>query len=335
VRSGGLVRWWRAATSPDERLRRNRIVLAAGSVVVLVGFAAGVRLAKADPVDIAQGRVDAVFDAQAALEAAAPSTTDTTGTTVADVASAMSTVPSAATVPASTTSTSTTLPTLPRRTVIVGDSTAHSLAINAPKGIEAFLDLRDGSVSGCGVQSDGRVRSARTGFNRSFDDCEGWEQRWAKAAEQHGAELALVAIGAWEVFDVEVDGRLIAFGTPEADARITAGLQRGIDALRYVGTHTALIEVPCMRPQDVEGAGVPALPERGDDARVAHLNDLLRQVAAANPDAVTFVAGPTAWCNDPAIASSLAYRWDGVHVYDEGAKLEFEAITSPLLQIPL
>ena len=35
----------------------------------------------------------------------------------------------------------------------------------------------------------------------------------------------------------------------------------------------------CMRPIDVEGAGVPALPERGDDARIAHLNDLLAQVA--------------------------------------------------------
>ncbi len=332
VRSGAATRWWRAVASPDERLRRNRIALAAGSLVVLVGFAAGVRLAKADPVDVAQGEVDAVFDAQVALEATPSSTT---GTTVAGVAGAVSTVPSASTVPASTTSTSTTLPTLPRRTVIVGDSTAHSLAINAPNGIGVFLDLSDGSVSGCGVQSDGRVRSARTGFNRSFDDCEGWEQRWAKAAERHDAELAMVAIGAWEVFDVEVDGRLIAFGTPEADARITAGLQRGIDALRSVGTHVALIEVPCMRPQDVEGAGVPALPERGDDARVAHLNDLLREAAAANPDSVTFVAGPTAWCTDPTIASSLAYRWDGVHVYDEGAKLEFEAITSPLLQIPL
>ena len=34
-----------------------------------------------------------------------------------------------------------------------------------------------------------------------------------------------------------------------------------------------------MRPIDVEGAGVPALPERGDDARIAHLNDLLVEVA--------------------------------------------------------
>jgi hypothetical protein len=147
--------------------------------------------------------------------------------------------------------------------------------------------------------------------------------------------VALVVIGAWDVFDVEVDGQLVQFGTPAGDERFLQGVQRGIDALRAVGVHAALLEVPCMRPQDVEGAGVPALPERGDDTRVAHLNDLLRKAAAANPGAATFVAGPTAWCDDPVIASSLAYRWDGVHVYDDGAKLEFEAITSPLLQIPL
>jgi lysophospholipase L1-like esterase len=89
-----------------------------------------------------------------------------------------------------------------------------------------------------------------------------------------------------------------------------------------------------MRPKDVKGAGVPALPERADDARVAHLNDLLRQVAAADPANVSFVSGPTEWCNDQAIATDLGYRWDGVHVYKPGAKLIYETIAPALLAIP-
>ena len=89
-----------------------------------------------------------------------------------------------------------------------------------------------------------------------------------------------------------------------------------------------------MRPTDVKGAGVPALPERGDDARVAHLNDLLRQVAATDPTNVSFVSGPTEWCNDPAVSSDLGYRWDGVHVYKPGAKLIYETIAPALLAIP-
>ena len=90
-----------------------------------------------------------------------------------------------------------------------------------------------------------------------------------------------------------------------------------------------------MRPQIVKGAGVPALPERGDDARVAHVNDLLRDLAAANPATTTFVSGPTQYCTDESIASDLGYRWDGVHAYKPGAKLTLEAIAGALLAIPI
>ncbi len=56
-------------------------------------------------------------------------------------------------------------------------------------------------------------------------------------------------------------------------------LRSGIDAMLAEGADVGLLEVACMRPINVEGAGVPALPERGDDARMAHLNDLLVEVA--------------------------------------------------------
>jgi hypothetical protein len=140
-------------------------------------------------------------------------------------------------------------------------------------------------------------------------------------------------LGAWDVFDVEVGGQQIAFNTSAADQRFTENLGLGVAALRAAGAKVALLEVPCMRPKDVKGAGVPALPERGDDARVAHLNDLLRQVAAKDPANVVFVSGPPQWCNDPAIANDLGYRWDGVHVYKPGAKLIYEAIAPALLSI--
>jgi lysophospholipase L1-like esterase len=90
-----------------------------------------------------------------------------------------------------------------------------------------------------------------------------------------------------------------------------------------------------MRPVEAKGAGVPPLPERADDDRIAHLNTLLRQAAAADPQHVTFVEGPDAWCTDPDVASNLAYRWDGVHVYKPGAKLIYETVAPALLQIPV
>lgn len=228
-----------------------------------------------------------------------------------------------------------TAPVLPRRVVVVGDSMAHSLAINLPDGIEQTFAIENGSVEGCSVYDDGALRSQRRGFSRSFVDCEGWADRWVDAAVDSQSNLALVVIGAWDVFDVEVDDVLIPFGTPEGDARFLTGLNEGIDALVAQGVHVGLLEIGCMRPQDVDGAGVPALPERGDDARVARLNDLMRQVAAERPAEVTFVSGPTEWCNDEAISTDLGYRWDGVHVYTPGANLIYTAIAEQLLAIPL
>ncbi len=185
------------------------------------------------------------------------------------------------------------------------------------------------------MYDSGTAVSARDGFTRGFGGCTGWEQKWVAAAQQSGAQVAAVVIGAWDVFDVSLDGQVLPFGSAANDQRFVAGVQKGIDALSAAGVKVALVEVPCMRPQDVQGAGVPALPERGDDARVAHLNEMLRDIAAANPATTTFVAGPAEYCADESIASSLGHRWDGVHAYKPGAKLTFEAVSAALLAIPV
>ncbi len=226
-------------------------------------------------------------------------------------------------------------PVLPRRMVVVGDSMAHSLAINLPDGIGSTFAIENGSVEGCSVYDDGDVKSQRSSFSRSFTDCVGWADRWVAAAVESRSDLALVVIGAWDVFDVEVDGVRIPYASRAGDERFLAGLQQGIDALAASGVHVALLEVACMRPEDVKGAGVPALPERGDDARVAHLNDLMRQVAAEQPGVVTFVPGPTQWCTDESVSTDLGYRWDGVHVYKPGANLIYTTIAQTLLDIPV
>jgi hypothetical protein len=229
----------------------------------------------------------------------------------------------------------TTLPGLPRRVAVVGDSQAHALAINLPSGISPTFTITDGSVEGCGVYDEGRVVSARASFKRSFGNCSGWAAKWGRAVSAAKAEVALVVLGAWDVFDVRLTDRTLVFATPDADAYYLAHLQTGIDAIKGAGARVALLEVACMRPKDVKGAGVPALPERADDTRTAHVNELLRSAAAADPAHVTFVSGPTQWCDNEAISNNLGYRWDGVHVYKPGANLIYQTIAPALLQIPV
>jgi hypothetical protein len=298
VRRGELRRWWRTA---GER----RLLPAAGAALAAAGLITF--YSSVDPFDRAAGGDDVAFGAGQSQ----PTTTQAVAPAAGGAAESS-----------------------PRRVVVVGDSQAHALAINLPDGIEDTFDLTDGSVEGCSVYDEGTLKTERDGYHLSFGRCDGWQDEWAEAADRADAEIALVVLGAWDVFDFELDdGTDLTFGTPEWDAYVTDNLQSGIDALAAAGTRVALLEVPCMRPQEVEGSGVPALPERGEDDRVAHLNELWRGVADANPDAVTFVPGPTEWCDDDDVAGDLAYRWDGVHVYTPGANLIYTTITPALLAL--
>ena len=331
VRRGALTEWWHAT----ERQRR-RLVAATVGVALFVLAAYYVTV---ENYDVAVGGEAVTFslDDEAVsggvTATTSPSVTDSTAAS-ADGAASIDGEDSTIVVESSTTSTSTTLPELPRSVVILGDSTAHSLAINLPDGIEETFTITDGSLDGCSVWDEGRVVSERS-FSNNFAYCNGWLDKWSTAVD--GAEVALVVIGAWDVFDlaVDVDGveTVVPFASAEWDSMFIERLTAGIDALLVEGAEVALLEVACMRPQDVDGAGVPALPERGMDDRVAHVNDLL--MTLADGENVWFVNGPTQWCDDETISSSLSYRWDGVHVYTPGANLIYETIARDVLSIPV
>ena len=306
IRSGAIGQWMtriRQAEGPERSKLTSRAHIAALATVFLVGGIA-VRLANAEPVDIAQG------GAVQQLAAPAPSAT------TAGVAGATAPV-----------SRSTPL-ALPVKVAVVGDSQASALVKNAPEGLGRYLTVRNGAVEGCGLVDRGSiVTDAR--FRRDFGNCKGWPQRWARSAQ--GQAVTLVVLGAWDVFDIRRDGTTARFGSPEEDDYLSGQLRSGIAAITAAGSRAALLEVPCYR--NVDGGGLVALPERSHDDRTRHLNDILRAAAAADPAHVTFVPGPSAWCSDPSVATDLAYRWDGVHYYRPGAKLVFDTITPELIAI--
>jgi peptidoglycan/LPS O-acetylase OafA/YrhL len=311
VRQGALGAWWRSVR--DERWR----LVAACAVlsVSVLGFSLVAFYRQAPPFDRAVGGRDAGAFDTSVIAQVQPVPANTAE--LPPIGAPVTTVPD------------------PRlRLVIVGDSQAHALAVNLPDGSDEAFNVTNGAVEGCGVHTSGVAVSSREGFSAPYSVCADVAGRWAAAAKKADAQVALVVLGAWDVFDIDDNGERIAFGTPAGDQRFLADLQLGIDALKSEGVHVALLEVPCMRPVSAEGAAVPPLPERGDDGRVGHLNDLLRRAAANDPANVTFVAGPPQWCNDPAISSSLEYRWDGVHVYKPGAKLIIETVAATLLALP-
>ena len=343
VRTGEFMAWWR------ERPSMTNAPLIGGAMLIgcLVVFYISVT-----PFNRFEGGGDATFALEeSATDPAAtaasdllttdgalpPDATDSSGSVLLPIASDLGAegvgdpgdvVPDSTTVVPSTT----IVPATTATVAIVGDSQANALAINLPDGIETvFPDVVNGSVDGCSVYDSGSVDSS-VSFSNNFAMCDGWQDDWASAAA--GQDVALVVVGAWDVFDLEDgDGTVYAFGTPEADELWTTNLRSGVDAMLRAGADVGLLEIACMRPVNVEGAGVPALPERGDDARIAHLNELLVQVADGYGDEVEVIDGPDEWCDDEVIATDLGYRWDGVHVYKPGANLIYTKIAPQLLQL--
>ncbi|NBW91825.1 MAG: acyltransferase, partial [Actinobacteria bacterium] len=311
ARKGAIGIWFKKRRELSAVRRRLPFVFSA-AVAALVGVSS-VQLSgiQARDVSVDTGNTDVVFVAPTSVPVS------------------VTTVPNAPV-------TSTTLAKLPRRLLIVGDSQAHAVAINKPSGIEKTFTITDGSIDGCGVYDRGVGIGGESGkFRRNFANCAGFEKKWTKAATSSKADVALVIIGAWEVMDLQINSFLFKVNTLPADTIFKTQLQRGVDALRKQNVAVALLEIACMRPVESKGGPVPPLPQRGDDTRTGHLNELMREVAAPENDGVYFVNGPKEWCNDPKVANSLSYRWDGVHVYKPGAKLILETIAPALLQIPV
>ncbi len=310
-RRGLVTAWWaRSRQRPFERIAP---LLAAAALLVPLGFV----VLRAKPQNLVVGGEAAAFELKSTESAAASAPIDPAA------ASPVAAEPNPTTVQAGP---------QPVRVVVVGDSQAQALASNLPTGIEKVFSVTDGAVDGCGVWDDGTIWSSQ-GFKRPNGTCVGWSSKWAASASSVKADVALVVIGAWDVFDIAYKEGVATFNSPAWDEKFVASLQKGVSALAGVGTKAALLEVACMHPIHAAGAAVPPLPERGEAWRTVHVNQLLRRVAAANPGQATFLPGPQEWCSNPVIATDTSYRWDGVHVYKPGAKLIFETIAANLLRV--
>jgi peptidoglycan/LPS O-acetylase OafA/YrhL len=214
------------------------------------------------------------------------------------------------------------------RVAVFGDSQGMTLLRNAPSDLGSYATFSDQTIEGCGILT-GRVTS-RTGERRDLTAaCGGWLSQWRSNLARSRPQIALVMIGAWEVFDLTTaDGKALTFGSPGWDANFSAALRQGTDVLDTAGARVALALLPCYRP--IQGSA-GYWPERGDDSRTRHINKLLRAAAAADPGHLSTVEPPAEYCTDPSIATNLNYRWDGVHFYKPGAALYLRTVLPELL----
>lgn len=219
----------------------------------------------------------------------------------------------------------------PVKVAIFGDSQATALYATRPKDVSQYLQLSDQSISACGIMRGQVVSRSGERFNL-IGACPNWLSEWRNDAKRIKADIALVVLGAWDVFDVKGTNGTLVFATPEWDATFLSLLRSGLAAIRESGAQIALAELPCYRPRKTNPRPPGWWPERGDDDRVRHVNELLRQVA----DGVhIFTVQPaSAFCADPTIGDNRKYRSDGVHYLQPGAKLYFDAIIPQVVYLP-
>jgi hypothetical protein len=212
---------------------------------------------------------------------------------------------------------------------IFGDSQGHTLLLNVPKDTGKYVHFEDDTIEGCGFLL-GKVQS-RSGERLDLSaNCPNWQSVWRARASQDKPDIGMIMVGAWDVFDLTLNGHTLAFGSADWDANYNSQLAKAIGALKAGAGHVAISLLPCYRPVR---ASAGYWPERGDDWRTRHINTLLTAAANNDPAYVSVVKPPHQFCEDPAIATSLSYRWDGVHYYKPGALLYCQAVIPQLLAI--
>jgi hypothetical protein len=111
------------------------------------------------------------------------------------------------------------------------------------------------------------------------DDCSGWPLRWRKTVDEHQPAVAVVMVGAWDVVDHRIDGEILPVGTEPWVAFMTRQLDTATGVLSARGARVVLMTSPCFGQPE---SGLGGIPERSEDARVAHLNRVLRTYAKSH-----------------------------------------------------
>jgi hypothetical protein len=216
-----------------------------------------------------------------------------------------------------------------------GDSQALTLlyAPVRPKDLPTYINAVDSSMEGCGFLL-GKVQS-RSGERRNLDNdwCRGWPTTWSNRVNEQDPALAVIMIGAWDVFDLTLpDGTVLDFASPAWDQNFRQALGQAVDILSAPDRLVALSLLPCFRPVASSlGSGSGYWPERGDDDRTRHINELLVRAAEEDPSRVITLEPPVEFCTDPVISHSGSYRWDGIHYNTKGAALYFQAVLPQIL----
>jgi peptidoglycan/LPS O-acetylase OafA/YrhL/lysophospholipase L1-like esterase len=232
--------------------------------------------------------------------------------------------PVATTAPAGGTATS-AAPSVPAEPLVVyvaGDSVAWSVGVgmqDVGEELGVFVDNR--GLFGCGLfTGDGPVdvggrRAEEIEAPVETDECRTKPTtRWPEQLEALQPDVALLMVGAWDVFDHQLDGETVTACDPAFRARELAHTTEAIEVLGSTGAHVVVVDPPYLRYDDGEFG-----PSREEaDARVDCLRSVFEEAVAEAPgvtliDLMPYVCPTPDTCVTEVDGDVL--RPDGIH-YD-------------------
>jgi hypothetical protein len=216
---------------------------------------------------------------------------------------------------------------------------SDSVGLTLGPGFDRVADPREfvmvnASALGCGVlRGEAFIEGA---WHRNAPKCDDWPQRWRDELGQFRPQLVVSLWGAWDMYDWRVGGRVLRFGTPEADEFVLGELDDAVGVLTSQGARLVALTSPYYEP--LNAVNRPAeWRSRYDEPRVDHWNALLGQLAARHPgtmvllDLHAFLSPGGKFTNS--IGGVDDVRGDGVHFTPAGADLVARWLTPRVLRI--
>ena len=212
----------------------------------------------------------------------------------------------------------TTAPAQPTTVLLLGDSTALSLAERRTLDPGPDWNLQAFARLGCSISAGNPLDAGSDVGIIQGEMCDVWRTEWADAVAQVDPDVTVVMIGAWEVLDRIIDGVAVRYPDPAWFEVVTAGVREAIEIAGANGNLVTLLAVPCMRQAP---DSVLQTLARNDPDRVAAVNEILRQEAERSPN-VHVIDLDDRLCpggNFLDEVDGAVLRYDGVHVTTEGS----------------
>ncbi len=217
--------------------------------------------------------------------------------------------------------------------LIVGDSVGFSLADSFPGATYPTYQVQSSTELGCGLAVQYLVFGSHRGTPNSA--CETQFDRWGTAVAKARPRVVVLSLGAWEVFDHVVDGKVLPATGPQYAAYLRSRLDAAGDLLTAGGAHLLIPDVPCYAQPSFRLNGIDDVaPYRNDPARAQAVNRVLRQYARSRPHDVTIVHGSSWLCpggHDQAKRDGVLLRQDGVHFTHDGGALFWNQVLMPAI----